>query len=163
MQIPWLFPIFIFSLTFNKLPLLFPDFCEVWNFLDFSLTAGHPVEMIFPVSRRLCGVAEFRYVLQDGDTTQLHFRHLGLRRSFHWNLRIDGRERQELDLRRHRGDVPLHCFNRYGRCYHYDVKIVLCYWPFVWGIHRKPVDSSHKGPVTRNWCFLWCSHEHMVE
>ena len=47
MQIPWLFPdffpIFIFSLTFNKIPWLFPDFCQVWNFPDFSLTAGHPV------------------------------------------------------------------------------------------------------------------------
>ena len=43
MRIPWLFPIFIFSLTFNKIPWLFPDFCQVWNFPDFSLTAGHPV------------------------------------------------------------------------------------------------------------------------
>ena len=39
---PWLFPIFIFSLTFNKILWLFPDFCQVWNFPDFSLTAGHP-------------------------------------------------------------------------------------------------------------------------
>ena len=31
---PWLFPIFIFSLTFNKIPWLFPDFCQVWNFPD---------------------------------------------------------------------------------------------------------------------------------
>ena len=43
MQIPWLFPILIFSLTFNKIPWLFSDFCQVWNFPDFSLTAGHPV------------------------------------------------------------------------------------------------------------------------
>ena len=47
MQIPWLFsdffPIFIFSLTFNKIHWLFPDFCQVWNFPDFSLTAGYPV------------------------------------------------------------------------------------------------------------------------
>ena len=43
MRIPGLFPIFIFSLTFNKIPWLFPDFCKVWNFPDFSLTAGHPV------------------------------------------------------------------------------------------------------------------------
>ena len=42
MQIPWLFPIFIFSLTFNKIPWLFPDSCQVWKFPDFSLTAGHP-------------------------------------------------------------------------------------------------------------------------
>ena len=32
-----------FSLTFNKIPWLFPDFCQVWNFPDFSLTTGHPV------------------------------------------------------------------------------------------------------------------------
>ena len=25
----------------------------------------------------------------------------------------------------------------------------LCYWPFVKGIHRRPVNSSHKGPVTQ--------------
>ena len=42
MQISWFFPIFIFSLTFNKIPWLFPDFCQVWNFPDFCLTAGHP-------------------------------------------------------------------------------------------------------------------------
>ena len=24
------------------------------------------------------------------------------------------------------------------------------YWPFVWGIHRSPVNSPHKGPVTWN-------------
>ena len=46
MQIPWLFPIFIFSLTFNKIPWLFPDFCQVSNFPDFSLTAGHPEQAI---------------------------------------------------------------------------------------------------------------------
>ena len=28
-------------------------------------------------------------------------------------------------------------------------------WPFVRGIHRWPVDSPHKGLVTRVWCFLW--------
>ena len=54
MQIPWLFPILFFSLTFNKIPWLFPDFCQVWNFPDFSLTAAHPVttlfcENIFPI------------------------------------------------------------------------------------------------------------------
>ena len=36
------FPNIHFSLTFNKIPWLFPDFCQVWNFPDFSLTAGHP-------------------------------------------------------------------------------------------------------------------------
>ena len=50
MQIPWLFPIFIFSLTFNKIPWLFPDFCQVWNFPDFSLTAGHPVVVEPPLA-----------------------------------------------------------------------------------------------------------------
>ena len=51
MQIPWLFPdffpIFIFSLTFNKIPWLFPDFSQVWNFPDFSLTAGHPANALW--------------------------------------------------------------------------------------------------------------------
>ena len=42
----WLFPIFIFSLTFKKIPRLFPDLCQVWNFPDFSLTAGHPVVVL---------------------------------------------------------------------------------------------------------------------
>ena len=60
MQIPWLFPIFIFSLTFNKIPWLFPDFCQVWNFPDFSLTAGHPaivltsfIDIVFVLSTSL--------------------------------------------------------------------------------------------------------------
>ena len=35
-----------FSLTFTKIPWLFPDFCQVWNFPDFSLTAGHPVLLL---------------------------------------------------------------------------------------------------------------------
>ena len=33
-------------------------------------------------------------------------------------------------------------------CYHDDGikwKHFLCYWPFVWGIHRSPVNSPHKG------------------
>ena len=37
MQIPLLFPIFIF---FPWRSTKFPDFCQVWNFPDFSLTAG---------------------------------------------------------------------------------------------------------------------------
>ena len=60
MQIPWLFPIFIFSLTFDKIPWLFPDFCQVWNFPDFSLTAGHPaivltsfIDVVFVLSTSL--------------------------------------------------------------------------------------------------------------
>ena len=53
MQIPWLFPILIFSLTFNKIPWLFPDFCQVWNFPDFSLTAGHPESNLTHIIRAL--------------------------------------------------------------------------------------------------------------
>ena len=34
MQIPWLFPIFIFSLTFNKIPWLFPSLEFPWLFPD---------------------------------------------------------------------------------------------------------------------------------
>ena len=38
-----------------------------------------------------------------------------------------------------------------------------CYWPFVWGIHWSPMNSSHKG----QWCgaliFLWSAPEWMVE
>ena len=35
---------------------------------------------------------------------------------------------------------------------------------FVWALHRRPVNSPHKGPVTRKKCFhlmtsLWCSEE----
>ena len=29
------------------------------------------------------------------------------------------------------------------------------YWLFVWGIHRSPVNSPHKGPVMRTLMFLW--------
>ena len=29
------------------------------------------------------------------------------------------------------------------------------YWPFVWGIHRSPVNSPHKGQWAELWCFLW--------
>ena len=25
------------------------------------------------------------------------------------------------------------------------------YWPFVWGLHRSPVNSPHKGHVTRSF------------
>ena len=33
------------------------------------------------------------------------------------------------------------------------------YWPFVRGIHRKPVDSPHKGPVMRGKRFVsWRNH-----
>ena len=35
------------------------------------------------------------------------------------------------------------------------------YWPFVRGIHRSPVDSPHKGPVTRTLMFsLICAWTH---
>ena len=42
-----------FSLTFPNIHFFpwpstkFPDFCQVWNFPDFSLTAGHPVHGIY--------------------------------------------------------------------------------------------------------------------
>ena len=29
------------------------------------------------------------------------------------------------------------------------------YWPFVRGISRSPVDSPHKGPITRALKFIW--------
>ena len=38
-------------------------------------------------------------------------------------------------------------------------KHFLCYWPFVQGIHRSPVNSPHKC----QWCFLWSVPEQMVE
>ena len=43
MQIPWLFPDFSQNSFFPWPSTKFPDFCQVWNFPDFSLTAGHPV------------------------------------------------------------------------------------------------------------------------
>ena len=33
------------------------------------------------------------------------------------------------------------------------------YWPFVWAIHRSPVNSPHKGQWRRVWCFLWSAPE----
>ena len=30
------------------------------------------------------------------------------------------------------------------------------YWPFLWWIHRSPVNFPHKGPVMRIFMFLWC-------
>ena len=32
------------------------------------------------------------------------------------------------------------------------------YWPFVWGIHRRPVNSPHKGPVTRSFDVFFDLH-----
>ena len=32
------------------------------------------------------------------------------------------------------------------------------YWPFVRGIHRWPVNSPHKGPVTRRKASIWLRH-----
>ena len=37
------------------------------------------------------------------------------------------------------------------------------YWPFVWGIHRSPVNSPHKGPVMRTLMFLWCGSAYAVK
>ena len=41
-------------------------------------------------------------------------------------------------------------------------KHFLRYWPFVGGIHWPPVDSPHKGSVTRGFVFL-CAPEQTVE
>ena len=30
------------------------------------------------------------------------------------------------------------------------------YWPLGWRIHQSPVNSPHKGPVMRNFMFVWC-------
>ena len=37
------------------------------------------------------------------------------------------------------------------------------YLPFVRGIHRSPVNSTHKGPVMRTWMFLWCGSTKAVK
>ena len=37
-----------------------------------------------------------------------------------------------------------------SKCKHFP-----CYWPFVRGIHRSPVNSPHKGPVTRKVFAFW--------
>ena len=29
------------------------------------------------------------------------------------------------------------------------------YWPFVWGIHRSPVNSPHKASDGKLWCSIW--------
>ena len=46
MQIPWLFPIFIFSLTFNKIPWLFPDFSLTFAKSGISLTFPWPLDTL---------------------------------------------------------------------------------------------------------------------
>ena len=33
------------------------------------------------------------------------------------------------------------------------------YWPFVWGIHRSPVNSPHKASDAEFWCVLWSTPE----
>ena len=38
-----------------------------------------------------------------------------------------------------------------------------CYWPFVLGIHRSPVNSPHKGQWRGPLCFLWSVPEQTVE
>ena len=35
--------------------------------------------------------------------------------------------------------------------------IFSCYWPFVWGIHWPPVDSSHKEQVIQGFCVSYVS------
>ena len=53
---------------------------------------------------------------------------------------------------------------RCWRRFHDDVikwKHVPRYWPFVRGIHRSPVNSTHNGQLSdvELWCFLWSSPE----
>ena len=59
-----------FSLTFTKIPWLFPDFCQVWNFPDFSLTAGHPawafkwfISAILSICYKIVFIELFAHVL----------------------------------------------------------------------------------------------------
>ena len=33
------------------------------------------------------------------------------------------------------------------------------YWPFVWGIHRSPVNSHTKASDAELWCFVWSASE----
>ena len=37
------------------------------------------------------------------------------------------------------------------------------YWPFVWGIHRWPVNSPHKGQWRRALMFSWSAPERPIE
>ena len=56
-------------------------------------------------------------------------------------------------------DVDMCCNETWLYFNHIDVikwKLFPCYWPFVRGIPRSPVNSPHKGPVMRVFMFLWC-------
>ena len=51
---------------------------------------------------------------------------------------------------------------RCENCYDHVIKRkhLLCYWPFVCGIHQSLVNSPHKGQWHRIvWCFLWSTRE----
>ena len=51
-----------------------------------------------------------------------------------------------------------HTHNTQTFTQHDDVikwKHFLCYWPFVWGIHRSPANSPHKGQWHGALTFLW--------
>ena len=53
----------------------------------------------------------------------------------------------------------------YVSLYSYDVikwEQLLCYWPFVRGIYRSPVDSPHEGHKEL-WCLLWSVPEQTNE
>ena len=55
------------------------------------------------------------------------------------------------------------CHDKYnpGKVTHDDVikwKHLPRYWPFVRGIHRSPVNSPHKGPVTRSFGVFFDLH-----
>ena len=36
----------------------------------------------------------------------------------------------------------------------HQIEAFLRYWPIVQGIHRSSLNSPHKGPVMRTWCFF---------
>ena len=53
MQIPWLFPIFIFSLTFNKIPWLLPSLEFPWLFPDRWTPCYWLLHILMPKSHML--------------------------------------------------------------------------------------------------------------
>ena len=61
--------------------------------------------------------------------------------------------------------LEYHCHCGRNKC-HDDIikwKHFLCYWPFVWGIHRLPVNSPHKGQWLGGLISFWSASEPTVE
>ena len=59
-----------------------------------------------------------------------------------------------------------HCNERTRLQHHFDVikwKHVPCYCPFVRGIHQWPVNSSHKGTVTRTFSLYTPLNKHSID